>query len=135
MKRTHPIIWGIVILLVYILFVFVYAARSWAHGQTIDRTPTLEQCRADVRAWVEQAHFAYNDSEQISPKLRSLTVPQLLNRKSYLNDCWSIDREDAEGILGLGDLYGAEIIGRYRSFLKRRGLLKDFLLEDAARMR
>lgn len=133
MKRTHTIIWGIVILLVCILF--VYAARSWAHGQTIDRTPTLEQCRVDVRAWVEQAHFAYNGSEQIGAKLQSLTVPQLLNRKSYLNDCWSIDREDAEGILGLGDLYGAEIIGRYRSFLKRRGLLKDFLLEDAARMR
>jgi len=64
-------------------------------------------------------------------KLRSLTVPQLLNRKIYLNDCWSIDRGDSQRILGLGDLYGAEIIGRYRNFLKRRGLLKDFLLEDA----
>lgn len=132
MKRTHTIIWGIVILLVYILFVFVYAARSWAHGQTIDRTPTLAQCGADVREWFEQAHSAYNDPEQISARLESLTVPELLNRKIYLNDCWSIDRHDSDRILGLGDLYGAEIIGRYRSFLKRRGLLKDFLLEDAA---
>jgi len=94
-KRIHPIIWPIVILLVFILFVFVYAAGYWAHGQTIDRTPTLEQCRADVQVWTEQAHGAENDSEQIHARLRSLTVPQLLNRKIYLNDCWSIDRDDA----------------------------------------
>jgi len=124
-EQALRVLLGIIIISAFVFFV------EQSRGQEIDRAPTLEQCKADVRAWFEQAHSANNDSEQIGANLESFTVPQLLNRKIYLNDCWSIDRGDSQRILGLGDLYGAEIIGRYRNFLKRRGLLKDFLLEDA----
>jgi len=57
-------------------------------GQEIKHAPTFQSCQADLNLWTSQIPgFPTSTSEQDQEGTESLTVHEMTNRMSYLNDC------------------------------------------------
>ena len=82
-------------------------------------TRTPDHCLVDHHAWVDQDY-------------KRLTYRQLEDRSTELIECNVYDPAHREAYTALYEIYvGAEHL-RFRDFLKRHNLEKEFAREDAA---
>ena len=109
-------------------------------GQEIKHAPTFQSCQADLNLWTSQIPgFPTSTSEQDQEGTESLTVHEMTNRMSYLNDCalaYPVFNKNRPGelsaLFSLGLVYDSEIKGRLFHFLNRHGLSDKFTQEDEA---
>src|SRR6266852_4491831 len=108
---------------VLMLFMGLLFARQ-AYVQEVAHAPTLEQCRADQRLWLD--------------KLEQTTGPmpedyRTLNAWSHeMNDCKSVDSENKRLYYNVAGEIQAERVIRLADFLDRHDLYAKFIEEDKA---
>lgn len=106
-----------------ILSLFLLVPLTFLFGQ--DHAPTVEQCRADQRAW--SADFKGN--QQIIDRL---TYYQLSDRMSEMADCVAVDPDRDIAYGQTANRFFMKQMVRLRDFVKRQGLYDQFIAEDAA---
>lgn len=109
-------------------------------GQEVKHAPTFQSCDADLNLWSSQIRgFPTSTREQDQESTRSLTVTEMTNRMSYLNDCalaypvFSKSRSgDLSALASLALVYEQEMQGRLLHFISRHDLTGKFYEEDEA---
>ena len=118
----------------------VLAFSLFAIPQEIKHAPTFQSCDADLNLWTAQIPgFPTSTAEQDQEGTKSLTVVEMTNRLSYLNDCsqaYPILNKSRPGemtaLFSLSWVYVQEMHRRLFHFLDRHGLTAKFYEEDGA---
>lgn len=117
---------------VLIAILFTLPSLSQEHA------PTAEQCRADQALWgSDYAETNYNETEtrhiQDGTPNRTdiaiLTIPQLRQRMGEMYQCSDVVAMEPYHLTG--NFYYDVIADRYSSFLRRHGLVRQMMKEDA----
>jgi hypothetical protein len=108
------------------------------YGQS-DHAPTVETCTADARLWINQITEYMNAEADYINKglpnrstLMGLTYIQLIDRADEMGQCAYVDPQSEDKYHRLMEDYGDARNDRLRFFIKRHGLLKQMMAEDAA---
>ena len=123
-----------------LLLASVFVLSMLATPQEIKHAPTFQSCQADLNLWTSQIPgFPTSTAEQDQEGTNSLTVQEMTNRLSYLNDCalaypvFSKNRPgEFSALFSLGLVYESETKRRLYRFLDRHGLSDKFTQEDEA---
>jgi hypothetical protein len=118
----------------------VFAFTMFATPQEIKHAPTFQACDADLNLWTSQiSGFPISTAEQDQKGTKSLTVHEMTNRDSYLNDCaqaypaFNKNRSgELSALASLSLIYESEIHRRLYHFLHRHDLYDKFIDEDEA---
>ncbi len=95
-----------------------------AHVQEVKHAPTIEQCRADQRLWLDKLK---NTTERMPEDYRTL------HGWSYeMGDCRSVDPENRNPYYNVEGEINALMMIRLLDFLDRHGLYDKFIEEDKA---
>jgi hypothetical protein len=111
-----------------LLIASVLAFTIFAIPQEIKHAPTLESCTADLNLWTSQiSGFPTSTAEQDQEGTKSLTVHELTNRVTYLNDCAqafpALNKNrpgELSTLASLSFIYESEIHRRLYHFLHRK---------------
>jgi hypothetical protein len=111
-----------------------------AASQEMKHAPTLQSCEADLNLWSSQIPgYPTSTSEQDQEGTKSLTVHEMTDRLSYLNDCslaypaFNKTRPgEMSALFSLSWVYVQEMHRRYLHFLDRHSLSAKFYEEDEA---
>lgn len=109
-----------------------------AFGQEVQHTPTVAECKSDVKLWELQAHeyFVANKSHDTKNTIvSSLSALELLARSLLMADCSSVDSDDYQMYLLAQTNYAGFFNARINNFMKRHNLMDQFFAEDAAGQR
>jgi hypothetical protein len=123
-------------LVIAAVFVFTMVAVP----QEIGHAPTFQSCSADLNLWSSQVPgFPTSTSEQEQEGTKLLTVREMTQRASYLNDCAqaypALNKNRSGELSAMASLvlvYQVEIQGRLFHFLHRHDLYEKFRDEDEA---
>jgi hypothetical protein len=123
-----------------LLVASVFAFTMFAVSQDVKHAPTFQSCDADLNLWTSQIPgFPASTAEHDQEGTKSLTVQEMTNRMSYLDDCaraYPIFNKNRPGefsaLFSLGLIYESEIKRRLSHFLDRHGLSDKFAEEDEA---
>jgi hypothetical protein len=92
-----------------------------AHVQEVKHAPTIEQCRADQRLWLDKLE----SSDTIPEDFRTL------NGWSHeMGECTSVDPENQRRYYNVRGEIQAVMVMRLEAFLERHGLFDKFIEED-----
>jgi hypothetical protein len=108
--------------------------------QNVQHAPTFQACNADFNLWSSQMPgFPVSTTDQEQEGTRSLTVVEMVNRISYLDDCsgaYPVLNKNRTGemsaLSSLDWMYIQQIQTRYLHFLSRYGMSAKFYEEDEA---
>jgi len=104
-----------------LLLLFVALMSASSHAQ-VKHGPTVEQCRADQRQWLDKL-----ENSTVRPDYETLT-----GWFDEMFDCGSVDPENRRLYYNvMGEIDVDEGL-RLEHFLRRHGLWNDFLTEDRA---
>jgi len=104
-----------------LLFVALLAANSTA--QEVKHAPTVEQCRADQRLWLDKLE----NPTVILPDYETLT-----GWFHKMFECKSSDPENRRLYHNVMGEVDADQVVRLEQFLRRHGLYDQFIAEDSA---
>jgi hypothetical protein len=119
-------------LLVLAAILFVPPCLSQEHA------PTAEQCRADQALWgSDYAETKYHEAETRHVQdgtpnrtdIALLSIPQLRQRMEEMYQCSDVVAMEPYHLTG--NFYYDVIADRYSSFLRRHGLVRQMMKEDA----
>lgn len=85
--------------------------------------PTVDQCRADMSAWIDQT---------TSEALAKLSYQELVRRASEMSLCEKVDPKNVNTYNTVSSTYHLELAARLLDFINRHGLVGQFKSEDAA---
>jgi hypothetical protein len=97
-----------------------------AHVQEVKHAPTIEQCRADQRLWLDKLERAV-DTVPLPEDYRTL-----VGWTGEMIDCRSVDPENKLRYYNISGELASEKLIRFHHFLERHGLYDKFIEEDKA---
>ena len=123
-----------------LLSAFVVVFTILSTSQDVGHATSLQSCSADLNLWTSQVPgWPTSTAEQDQEGTKSLTVREIRNRLSYLDDCgraYPVLNKNRPGefsaLSSLGLIYASEIRRRLFHFLDRHGLSDKFTQEDEA---
>lgn len=107
-----------------VLMLFMYLLVTASSAQQMKHAPTVEQCRADQRLWLDELE----NSPEILPDYTTLTG---WIREMF--ECKSVDPENRPRYYNVLGEIDAEKVIRLEKFLDRHGLYDKFIEEDRVR--
>jgi hypothetical protein len=106
------------------------ASSAFAQNQQLKQDagppPTVDQCRADMSAWIDQS--APED-------LAKLSYKEVMRRASEMSACEKIDPKNVNTFDAVSSTYDIEMAGRLADFIQRHRLIGQFQAEDTAGQR
>ncbi len=93
------------------------------HSKEPATPPTVDQCRADDSAWLDQA---------TSEDLAKLSGQEVMRRATEMSHCKKVDPKNANAYDAVASTYDIEMAARLADFIERHGLTEQFKAEDAA---
>lgn len=118
----------------WILVAILFASPSFPQ----EHAPTAEQCRADQALWgSDYAETKYREAETRHVQdgtpngtdIALLSIPQLRQRMDEMYQCSDVVAMEPYHLTG--NFYYDVIADRYSSFLRRHGLVRQMMKEDA----
>jgi hypothetical protein len=109
--------------------------------QTQEHAPSVEVCRADSAAWddtTERSDYYEQETKYITDGVRNtnpvmkLSVETMSWRATEMGTCVAVDKPNSHTYENLVSFYDAVTHDRYRRFITRHNLMKQFYVEDAA---
>lgn len=97
-------------------------------GGTQDHAPTKNQCRADYNLWSSAATLSAKD---IAESLDKLPAEEMSKRAREMSQCFFVDAARSAQYNAQTSSYNLALRTREENFLRRHGLLDQFLDEDA----
>jgi len=91
-------------------------------AQQVKHAPSVEQCRADQRVWMEKLEHSPSDSD----------YETLIGQASEMEECASVDSQNERRYHSVEHLIVTIQAARMMSFLARHDLVDKFLAEDRA---
>ncbi len=107
--------------LLTLLFTMLWVGKT--HTQEVKHAPTVEQCRADQRLWLDKLEGS------------SASLPNYLTLAGWfheMHECKSVDPENQRRYYNVCGEISSEQFVRLTGFLERHGLYDKFIEEDAA---
>src|SRR5215469_3588790 len=104
------------------------------HSQDVHHMPTVQQCRADQKAWISKLNDDAKTEEAEglqAPVAHSISFQQLNFWSLEMHDCARIDPESGDLYFKTSDTALVTANNRLVNFLYRHNLLNQFLAEDA----
>jgi hypothetical protein len=102
--------------------VLLFAVSS--STQEVEHAPTVAQCQADQALWISKLE---SETGVSTVKFRTLDAWQ-----REMNDCKQVDETNSYKYFNVETEVEAEFSRREFDFIVRRGLLNQFMNEDAA---
>lgn len=127
-----------------ISFAFLIGSIFAPETHTQGHAPTVDVCRADRAAWsdtTEHTDYLNQETKHISNGVRNtnpilkLPVKEISLRMAEMGACMSVDSPNTSAYLALLNFYDGVLMDRYRRFVIRHHLLRQFQAEDAAGIR
>jgi len=126
--------------LIFLCFSASLGSTQTTATQQVKHAPTFQACSADLNLWSSEIRgFPTSTSEQDEESTRTLTLEEMSNRVSYLNDCaqaYPVFNRNRPGELSalssLCLVYMQEMQVRLFHFLARHDLTTKFFDEDKA---
>jgi len=109
----------------YCLVLFVGLFCGWTPAQEVKHAPTVDQCRADQRLWLDKVEDT--SSANALPSFRVLD-----GWSHEMLDCQSVDPENHNLYFNVLGEIEAVMETRLGHFLDRHGLYGKFIEEDEA---
>jgi hypothetical protein len=107
-------------------------AISTVAGSTQDHAPTKDQCRADYNLWSSAATLSAKD---IAESLDKLPAEEMSKRTHEMAQCFFVDTARSAQYNAQTASYNLALRTREENFLRRHGLMDQFLDEDAKGLR
>jgi hypothetical protein len=99
------------------------APSAWS--QEVHHAPTVEQCRADQRLWMDRLEqTAFN-------AIANVSYPELTQWRDEMFECQSVDPTSKFLYYNTSGEIKVELVDRLRGFIRRHNLYDQFLAEDA----
>lgn len=125
-------------------FAVVVGSLFATKTHTQEHAPTVDVCRADRAAWSdadEQTDYFNQETKYILGGVRNanpilkLSFREISLRMTEMGSCMAVDVSNRLAYKGALDFYSRVSMDRYRRFVTRHHLLRQFLAEDAAGIR
>jgi hypothetical protein len=108
----------------------LFASSAFAQNQQLKQDagppPTVDQCRANMDAWIDQT------SPEVMAKL---SYREIMKRANEMSACEKIDPKNVNMYDTVSSTYDIELAARLADFIQRHGLIGQFQAEDAAGQR
>jgi hypothetical protein len=104
------------------LLLLMVTPLQLVHSQEVHHAPTVEQCRADQRLWLDKI-------EQHS--MTNVSYHELSAWEEEMVDCSKVDADFHFEYLNTISESDAEQLSRLESFIRRHNLMRQFYAGDA----